>query len=210
MTERLTLPTTPISNTPVVEVKSTTGGSVSAPVLALVDSNTGLYSSQSGKVDFTVQGSNVISVSSAGLLFNNATASYVPNSLNYYEEWSSTATFGGAISSTTVPISIVRVGKHCTLRIPAVYNTWIALDFIYTTVGIPLRFRPSIIATGICVIERDGPNVRFVSHIKLFTDGTITIYNGNPGLFEHEKTFGNPTQTTNSGMVYGAYINYIV
>lgn len=61
--------------------------------------------------------------------------------LNYYEEITGTATFGG-VASTTAAYTLIRVGKMVTLHITTVTATATSSDIWFSLELVPSRMRP--------------------------------------------------------------------
>lgn len=119
---------------------------------------------------------------SDGIVLNNSTASYSPAVLNYYETLNVATTFecrGG--TSSPVNVTYIRIGNLVKCTISAISLITIAdvpANILYSTGGIPVRFRPSLtrIEVGYFTNFDGTAGVNSSGPLHVLANGDIQIY----------------------------------
>lgn len=134
-----------------------------------------------GIVDNAAQqlGSGIKTVSSDGLKFANATGSYTPTALNYYEEGSFAVNFNTGIWTTTTAATayFTRVGKIITLCITGIVKSSdTTSNYFGSGADVPARLRPiQSIWNGTAVYESSN----FLGGFFWVSDGGLITFQKN-------------------------------
>jgi hypothetical protein len=160
--------------------------------------NNGTLSTLLNTGNLTLNGT-LINTSGNGIQFPNAGAGSL-TALTYYEEYIDSAfQLQGAWSSpANITIRITRVGKIISLTTPAFSHVSNANLTLFSTIGIPTRFRPlELISQFISIVDNSGINV---GRFEINTSGILTLYadNGSAGF----------TNSGDAGTEYGTTMSW--
>mgnify|MGYP001591715691 CR=1 FL=1 len=135
-----------------------------------------------GNTTVNGNGTGCLFAGTNGLKFVNATSSYVPSALQYYETFQDLSFwFTGPFTGTvTTPLNGVRIGGYVLFSLASITSGGVAAAVATSSSTILTRFRPSIQYSSNGIVALDN-SVNVAGRLVVNTNGTLVIGLGPTG-----------------------------